>query len=56
LDNLTPADVYFGRDKEVPSRRKQVKEKTLSERRELHFNAKRVYNVLQLIGNRVSLR
>ena len=56
LDNLTPADVYFGRDKEVLSRRKQVKEKTLSERRELHFNAMRVYNVLQLIGNRVSLR
>jgi len=45
LDNMTPADVYFGREKEVLSRREQIKEKTLSERHPHHFNAKRVYNV-----------
>ena len=45
LDNLTPADVYFGREKEVLSRREQIKDKTLSERRTHHFNAMCVYNV-----------
>jgi len=45
LDNLTPADVYFGREKEVLSRREHIKDKTLSERRTHHFNAMRVYNV-----------
>ena len=45
LDNLVPADVYFGREKEVLSRREQIKEKTLSERRSHHLNIMRVYNV-----------
>jgi hypothetical protein len=45
LDNLTPADVYIGREKEVLSRREQIKEKTLSERRIHYFNAMRMYNV-----------
>ena len=33
LDNLTPADVYFGRVEEVKSRRKWIKEKTFQMRR-----------------------
>jgi putative transposase len=33
LDNLTPADVYFGRAKEVLTRRDQVKKQTLQQRR-----------------------
>jgi hypothetical protein len=45
LDNLTPTDVYFGREKEVLSRREQIKEMTLSERGTQHVNAMRVYNV-----------
>ena len=45
LDNLTSADVYLGSEKEVLSRREQIKEKTLSERRTHHFNSMRVYNV-----------
>ena len=45
LDNLNPADVCFGREKEVLSRREQIKEKIFSERRTHHFNAMRVYNV-----------
>jgi putative transposase len=37
LDNLTPADVYFGRAEEVKSRRAEIKQKTLQERRNLNL-------------------
>jgi putative transposase len=33
LNNLTSADVYFGREKEVLSRREQIKQRTLRKRR-----------------------
>ena len=33
LDNLTPADVYFGRQKEVLSKREEIKRRTLQQRR-----------------------
>ena len=33
LDNLTPADVYFGREKEVLSKREEIKQRTLQMRR-----------------------
>jgi hypothetical protein len=37
LDNMTPADVYFGRDKEVKTRREEIKQAaTLEERRQQH--------------------
>jgi hypothetical protein len=36
LGNVTPADVYFGRTKEVPSRREEVKCRTLEARRRQH--------------------
>jgi putative transposase len=39
LDNLTPADVYFGRDKEVLSKREQIKKRTLHQRRLRHSQA-----------------
>ena len=45
LDNPVPADVYFGREKEVISRRVQIKDRTLSERRNQHFYVMHVYNV-----------
>ena len=35
LDNLTPADVYFGRAKEVLNRRAEIKQHTLDSRRRL---------------------
>jgi hypothetical protein len=37
LDNLTPADVYFGRTKEVLTRRDQIKKETLQLRRLLNL-------------------
>ena len=33
LNNLTPADVYFGRDKKILRERRKIKEKTLQQRR-----------------------
>ncbi len=36
LDNLTPADVYHGRTKEVKSKRQKTKEKKLELRRRLN--------------------
>jgi putative transposase len=33
LDNLTPADVYLGRAKEVLTKRDQIKKQTLQQRR-----------------------
>jgi len=36
LDNLTPADVYFGRAEEVMTRKKKIKQATLEKRRQWH--------------------
>jgi putative transposase len=33
LNNLTPADVYFGRDKEILKKREKIKQKTMIQRR-----------------------
>jgi putative transposase len=41
LDNLTPADVYYGRGKEVLTKREKIKRKTLRERRRVHFEQQR---------------
>ena len=37
LDNVTPADVYFGRDKEIIKKRNRLKEQTLALRRQQHL-------------------
>ena len=34
LDNMTPADVFYGKEKEVRSRREKIKRKTMALRRE----------------------
>ena len=36
LGNVTPADIYHGRAKEIQSRREQIKQKTMRERRRLN--------------------
>jgi putative transposase len=36
LGNVTPADGYFGRAKEVQSRREEIKRRTLEARRQQH--------------------
>ena len=36
LENLTPADVYFGRDRQVKTQRHLIKMKTLKERRKVN--------------------
>ena len=33
LNNMTPADVYFGREKEILERREIIKQRTLMKRR-----------------------
>jgi transposase InsO family protein len=39
LDNLTPADVYFGRGNSILDRRKKIKRQTINQRRKQHFKA-----------------
>lgn len=37
LQNLTPADVYFGRDQEILKQREIIKKKTMKKRRKQHL-------------------
>ena len=37
IDNLTPADVYSGKSKEVLAKREQIKQNTLADRRRLNL-------------------
>jgi putative transposase len=46
LDNVTPADVYCGRHQEIITRREQLKQQTLKQRRR--------YNLSQPIAQTVS--
>ena len=39
LQNLTPADVYFGRGPAILKRRQTIKRKTIEQRRRLHQQA-----------------
>jgi transposase InsO family protein len=38
LDNLTPADVYFGRSAHILKRREEIKRRTIEQRRRQHFS------------------
>lgn len=37
LNNVTPADVYFGRDKSIIRERNKIKRNTINQRRLQHF-------------------
>lgn len=39
LDNLAPADVYFGRSARILERRREIKRRTIEQRRRQHLNA-----------------
>ncbi len=39
LDNLTPEDVYFGREEKVKTRREKIKESTLRHRRKWNLGS-----------------
>ena len=38
LNNLNPADVYFGRGEQILKQRKLIKEKTMKKRRKTHLS------------------
>ena len=42
LGNVTPADVYFGRDQEIKVRREQIRKKTMRLRRRQNSSLKLV--------------
>ena len=42
LDNLTPADVYFGRGEKILNARKETKRKTFAMRRRGYFQKKAI--------------
>lgn len=47
LDNLTPADVFYGRGKEILDRRQNIKMETLALRRQMHYdNRAKAHNLM----------
>ena len=48
LNNLTPADVYFGRGEKILNMRQKIKQWTLSERRRLHYQQKVAWMTTQM--------
>ncbi|MGB6093733.1 MAG: hypothetical protein WBF83_08230, partial [Moheibacter sp.] len=44
LNNLTPADVYFGRTEQILEKRKQIKEQSIKKRRQL-YNQQKLINL-----------
>ena len=41
LDNLTPADVFYGRGQSILNKREKIKLKTLARRKQMHYDNKR---------------
>ena len=50
LDNLTPADVFYGRGKEILNRRQQIKMRTLALPKQMHYdNRPKLHNLMSQI-------
>ena len=43
LDNLTPADVFYGRGQLILNQREKIKLNTLSMRRKMHYDNQTIY-------------
>ena len=46
LDNLTPADVYYGRRQEILDQRHTIKLDTLAMRRKMHYENRNNLNLM----------
>ena len=46
IDNLTPADVYYGRGEAMISQRAQIKQNTIALRRKNHYDRQRKHNLM----------
>ena len=46
LDNLTPADVYYGRREAILSQREQIKQNAIALRRKNHYDQQRTHNLM----------
>ena len=46
LDNLTPADVYYGRGGAILSQREQIKQNAIALRRKNHYDQQRTHNLM----------
>jgi len=40
LDNLTPADVFYGRGEEILEQRQWIKQNTMALRKQMHYDKK----------------
>tara|TARA_B100000212_G_C26954515_1_gene355792 strand:- start:44 stop:514 length:471 start_codon:yes stop_codon:yes gene_type:complete len=46
IDNLTPADVYYGRAEAIVSQRKRIKQNTIALRRKNHYDRQQTHNLM----------
>ena len=44
LDNLTPADVFYGRGQQILNKRENIKLKTLALRKQMHYRKQLQHN------------
>ena len=46
IENLTPADVYYGRREAILNRRERIKQNTIALRRKNHYDQPRLTNLM----------
>ena len=47
LDNLTPADVFYGRGQQILNKRENIKSKTLAFRKQMHYRNQSQHNLMR---------